>query len=138
MTESKTGSKRFNEGKPEVSQLDPNFIMDLADLMTKSAAKYGKYNWALGQDYMTPFDSLQRHMLKWAAGEDLDDESGKSHLLHAAANLMIIYTSQKLGDKDLDNRCKMFNNDNVLHTTEITENDLEAMASEYYNRTNKL
>lgn len=104
LQKSKTGSLRYNKGKPEVSQLDPRFIQELADLMTASAEKYGKYNWALGQEYHTPFDSCMRHMLKFIKGEDLDDESGKSHLLHAAANIMILWNSWKKNDKELDTR----------------------------------
>ena len=104
LNESATGSKRYNEGKPEVSQLDPRFVLALADMMTKSAKKYGKYNWALGQEYHTPFDSCQRHLLKWIGGEDVDDESGMSHLLHAAANIMIMWTSQEMDKKELDTR----------------------------------
>lgn len=122
MSSSKTGSLRFNEGKPEVSQLDPNFILGLADLMTASAKKYGKYNWALGQEYMTPFDSCMRHLMKFAAGEDLDSESGKSHILHAAANLMIIYTSQRKGDSELDNRCKLFYTD-IVASKEVSNKE---------------
>ncbi len=101
-----TGSKRSNTGKPEVSQLDPRFIMDLADLITKSAQKYGKYNYALGQEYHTPYDSCMRHLMKFMSGEDNDAESGLSHLLHAAANIMILYTSHLKQNKDLDTRYK--------------------------------
>lgn len=101
---SKTGSLRFNEGKPEVSQLDPRFIIELSDLMTVSSKKYGKFNWAQGQEYHTPFDSCLRHLLKFMLGEDNDSESGKSHLVHAAANIMILFTSYKLADKELDTR----------------------------------
>lgn len=103
---SPTGSLRKNQGKPEVSQIDPRFIRGLADLMTKSAKKYGKFNWALGQEYHTPYDSLMRHMLSFIEGEDKDPESGVSHLLHAAANCMILYTSQLKNNKDLDTRYK--------------------------------
>lgn len=99
-----TGSLRYNEGKPEVSQLDPRFVIELADLMTLSAKKYGKYNWANGQEYHTPYDSCMRHLLKFIAGEDFDDDSGKSHLIHAAANLMILWTSHQKGIKELDTR----------------------------------
>lgn len=107
LNESSTGSKRFNEGKPEVSQLDPRFIMDLADLITKSANKYGKYNYALGQEYHTPYDSLMRHANKFWQGEDLDSESCLHHVLHMAANCMILYTSilaNKDNEKKLDTR----------------------------------
>jgi hypothetical protein len=101
---SSTGSKRINKGKPEMSQLDPRFLMDLADLITKSAAKYGKFNYALGQEYHTPYDSLMRHAHKFWQGEDLDDESGLHHVLHMAANCMILYSSIKKEKKELDTR----------------------------------
>lgn len=101
---SPTGSLRYNEGKPEVSQLDPSFILDLADLITKSAEKYGRGNYAKGQMFSTPFDSCMRHLLKFQSGEELDSESLKSHLLHAAANVMILYNSWKKDNPELDNR----------------------------------
>jgi hypothetical protein len=101
---SATGSMRFNDGKPEVSQLDPEFIIELSELLTISAKKYGKYNWALGQEFHTPYDSCMRHMFKFMSGENVDSESGLSHLLHAAANIMILYRSLKLDKKELDTR----------------------------------
>ena len=101
---SSTGSLRYNEGKPEMSQLDPNFIMELADLLTVSAKKYGKYNWALGQKYSTVLDSLDRHIHKFKIGEDLDTESKRSHLIHAAANIMILWNSWKKESDELDDR----------------------------------
>lgn len=101
---SSTGSRRINKGKPEISQLDPRFLIDLADLITKSAAKYGKFNYALGQEYHTPYDSLMRHANKFWQGEDFDDESGLHHVLHMAANCMILYSSIKKDKKELDTR----------------------------------
>lgn len=107
MNKSKTGSLRENSGKPEVTQLDPRFIRDLAALMTKCASKYKKFNWALGQEYLTPCDSLYRHLLSFTEGEDIDPESGFPHVLHIAANSMIIYRSmliEKTKKLGLDNR----------------------------------
>lgn len=115
---SPTGSLRKNEGKPEVSQLDPNFIIALANVMTISSKKYGKYNWAQGQEYHTPFDSCMRHLLKFMSGEDNDLESGQSHLLHAAANIMILWTSYQLNNKSLDTRYKNFNLGNSAQNKE--------------------
>lgn len=103
-----TGSLRLNSGKPEVSQLDPRFIIDLAELITISAEKYGKFNYALGQEYLTPIDSLMRHTMKFLSGEDLDDESLRSHVLHMAANCMILYSSILTDKKELDNRFEGF------------------------------
>lgn len=104
ITKSITGSKRINVGKPEYTQLDPNFITGLAKLMTVSAEKYGKYNWALGQNYTTASDSLMRHLNSFLLGEDYDKESGMSHLLHIAANTMILFTSWSMNNEALDDR----------------------------------
>lgn len=107
---SHTGSKRYNTGKPEMSQLDPQFLLALADLMTQSAKKYGKFNWALGQDYSTPYDSMMRHILAFMSGEDIDKESGHNHLLHVAANAMILWRSHQKGG-ELDDRFEGFKDD---------------------------
>jgi hypothetical protein len=106
VNKSPTGSLRFNSNKPEIGQLDPRFILDLADLITKSAKKYGKFNYALGQEFHTPYDSLLRHAMKFWSGEDLDDESKLHHVLHMAANCMILYSSILSGNVQLDTRFK--------------------------------
>jgi hypothetical protein len=103
---SPTGSLRKNAGKPEISQLDPEFIMELSDLMTISAKKYGKFNWALGQFFCTVLDSMGRHFFKLLKGEDIDEESGRHHVLHIAANCMILYRSFKGNKELLDDRRK--------------------------------
>lgn len=98
---SKTGSVRKNVGKPQVSQVDPEFILGIADILTASMEKYEKFNWKKGIDYSVPYDSCQRHLLKFMKGENYDDESGKHHLLHAAVNLMFLYYySQNLEEFD--------------------------------------
>ena len=104
-TKSSKGSIRYNKGKPEMSQLSPEFLLDLADVMTQGEGKYPKYNWTKGSNYSTAFDSCMRHLLKFQNGENMDDETGKSHILHAACNLMFLYHSFK-HHKDLDDRPK--------------------------------
>lgn len=101
-TVSATGSLRKNSGKPEISQLDPQFLLAIAEHMTKSSKKYPKYNWALGQEFHTPYDSLQRHLMAFMSGEDFDPESGTSHIISAAANLMIMYRSFLINQNNLE------------------------------------
>ncbi len=107
---SPTGSLRFNKDKPQMSQLNPKFIMELAKLMSKGEAKYGKYNWAKGQQYSTVYDSLNRHLTAFMLGEDMDPESGLSHLIHCASNIMILWHSWQLENEELDDR--FFKEDN--------------------------
>ena len=88
---SPTGSKRQNAGKPALSNLLPEFLLGMADIMTQGELKYGKDNWKKGNFTSVPYDSAMRHILKWQTGESYDTESQNHHLLHAAVNLMMCW-----------------------------------------------
>lgn len=90
-----TGSLRYNGDKPGCHHIAPEFIIALADLMSESAKKYARWNYAKGQPFTVPYDSLMRHIHSFMAGEDIDPESGKSHLIHVAANAMIMWVTQE-------------------------------------------
>lgn len=106
---SPTGSLRYNAGKSEMCHIAPEFLMEFADLMTVSAKKYSKYNYAKGQELSTALDSLDRHLLAFKNSENVDPESGKSHLVHIAANAMILWCTVKYHleqHPELDDRFK--------------------------------
>jgi hypothetical protein len=108
---STTGALRYNSDKPQLSQIDPLFLIGLSDLMTISAKKYSKWNYAKGQNLTTVCDSMSRHLLSFLNGENDDKESGKSHLLHIAANCIIAYsTTERHLEKhpELDDRINKF------------------------------
>lgn len=86
-----TGSKRYNTGKPQTSEIDPEFIIGIAKVLTKSREKYERANWALGNNWSVPYESMMRHLMAFQAGEENDAESGQHHLLHAATNIMFLY-----------------------------------------------
>lgn len=87
---SSTGSLRFNKGKAQIHQVPSSAITGMAEVLGYGETKYGKYNWAKGNDFSVPYDSAMRHMLKFWDGEDNDDESGFHHLKHALTNLAIL------------------------------------------------
>ena len=88
---SETGSLRYNTGKPKMSLVTPEFILGMAQVLTKGAEKYGERNWELGNKTSVPYDSAMRHILAWRSGEDEDEESGCNHLFHAAVNLLMCW-----------------------------------------------
>jgi hypothetical protein len=62
------------------------------------ALKYGKHNWRdAGVRATTYLDALYRHMAAWYEGEDLDPDSGLSHLAHALACIAVIVDAQAAG-----------------------------------------
>lgn len=108
-TASPTGSLRYDKGKPKMSHLAPEFIMSMAELMTKAEEKYAKWNYAKGQSFCTALDSLERHLFKFKNGIDFDDETESSHLTHVAVCAMIVWCSWKYHVEkypELDDRFK--------------------------------
>jgi hypothetical protein len=91
------GSLRFNSGKTQVREIDPSFILGIGEVLTKSREKYPEGNWMKETKFSTPYESAQRHLLKFWSGEEIDNETLKSHLLHAATNLMFLYYHQNSG-----------------------------------------
>lgn len=93
---SPTGSLRFNSGKPQSNEISPKFLLDMGAVLEKSRQKYPRGNWAKGNSYSVPFDSMMRHILAWQSGESIDSESGQSHLAHAALNLMMLHYYEEM------------------------------------------
>ena len=91
LTKAPTGSLRFNTGKSQTNEINPEFILDMGRVLERSRLKYPRANWSLGNSYSVPYDSLMRHLLAWQGGEKNDSESGFSHLAHAALNLMMLH-----------------------------------------------
>jgi len=94
---------RFNEGKPEIHQVPTSLIIAVAEVLKYGEQKYAKGNWKKGMDWTKPYDCLMRHMFKWLNGEEKDEESGLSHLYHAAANIAMLI-EYKETCKELDDR----------------------------------
>lgn len=80
---------KFDKGKVRFSLLDPKFLEGVAKIMTFGAEKYSVNSWQGVPDAEERYkDALLRHIY---ADEETDPESGESHLLHAACNLMFLY-----------------------------------------------
>jgi len=64
---------------------------DMAKILDQSVAKYSRNNWRKGYvDRFSTADSLYRHLRQVIIGEDIDDESGLSHVGHIMCNIMIL------------------------------------------------
>lgn len=90
-------SARHNQGKVQVREVDPAFIIGLGEVLTASRQKYDEGNWQKPTNYSTPYESAMRHLMKFWSGEEFDEETSKHHLLHAATNLMFLYYHTRSG-----------------------------------------
>jgi hypothetical protein len=87
----------------QMSQLDPTALLEIGEVAEFGSRKYDRYNFARGYDWSKSYDALHRHIGAWWSGENLDPESGLSHLAHAAwhCHTLLLFERAGLGT---DNR----------------------------------
>lgn len=94
--------KKFDEGKPQMSFVTRSLMVAIASIMAPGAVKYGRDNYKGGMIWSRPYDALLRHITAWWENDGADEESGKSHLWHAACELMFLieYEAKGTGQDD--------------------------------------
>lgn len=91
VTSSAKGSgARYNAGKADLSLIPMSTLEDEAKVWMYGKQKYAAWNWAKGMNWSIPLACALRHIAKWQAGEELDEESGLPHLAHAMCNLRML------------------------------------------------
>lgn len=93
---------KFDEDKVRLDLIPRDFLVAVALVLMFGAKKYDNYNWALGMSWSRVYSALLRHLTAWWEGENLDEETGYSHLWHAACCLLflIVYEIRGLGEDD--------------------------------------
>lgn len=96
---------RHNQGKADLSQLlDFTVALEmLAKVMEQGAIKYTPRNWLKGNKPDSEYlSSAMRHILAAHEGELYDDDTGCTHLAHAAWNMLACLRLNYWGEPDLD------------------------------------
>jgi len=99
-------SKMSNEVKPTnpkdavgikkvpFSVLAWRVLAEIGLALLEGARKYGRHNWrTAGVRASVYYDASFRHMTAWWEGEDIDPDSGLSHITKAMAGLMVLRDS---------------------------------------------
>ena len=79
---------RYNEGKVEWSLVHYKSLEPMVRVLEFGAKKYAPDNWKKGLDKKKILESMQRHLAALMDGEDVDSESGISHMGHIQCNAM--------------------------------------------------
>lgn len=104
--------KKLDEGKVRMDLLPPELLFAVSTILTFGANKYADRNWELGMKWGRVFGACMRHMWCWWGGKgsttksflfgELDEETGHSHLWHAACciTFLIAYEERNIGEDD--------------------------------------
>lgn len=93
---------KFDAGKPPLSLISRTALEEEAKVMEFGKQKYGTHNWRAGMDFSRLMDATLRHVYAFADGEDMDKETGLSHLAHARCCLAFLleYQGKRIGKDD--------------------------------------
>lgn len=94
-------STKFDGGKIMFDLLPFAEVEDVARVLTYGAKKYEKDGWKKVPDGLDRyFAALMRHLTAYKLGQEIDEESGLTHLSHACTNLMFIMYLEKNRTRD--------------------------------------
>ncbi len=83
---------KHDAGKLRLDLIPPEMHRALGEVLTMGARKYGDRNWEQGIAPERLYAAVQRHLLAWREGEELDSESGLPHVYHAFCGLGMLAT----------------------------------------------
>ena len=89
-TNDKDQSAKADKGKLELSLVNPQLVKAVAEVRMYGTEKYGdSENWRKVEPKRY-VDALYRHLLAYIEGNEVDEESGLSHLSHMACNISFL------------------------------------------------
>ena len=85
--------------KAPLSTLPAPVMFELGLALLEGARKYGRHNYRIaGVRASVYYDALMRHLGAWWEGEDIDPDSGLSHVIKAMACLVVLRDSMLIGN----------------------------------------
>lgn len=93
---------KYDQTKTRPSLLPSGPLLAIAEVLTFGAKKYADDNWQKVPGAEGPrgryADALFRHLFAWLGGEELDPESGLSHLAHAGCCILFLIWFEQRSD----------------------------------------
>ena len=97
---------RYNKEKLKWSLVDFESLEEMVKVLEFGAEKYEPDNWKRGLPTLEICESLLRHVFAYMRGEDIDPESGRSHIGHILCNGMFLsYMQNKKPNMDNRKKC---------------------------------
>ena len=81
---------KFDSEKPRLDLVPDAAVKEIAKVFTFGAKKYAPNNWRMGFEWHRLIRAAKGHIADFNEGEDLDPESGLSHLAHAGCCILML------------------------------------------------
>lgn len=97
-----TEGTKYDEGKLPIYLLPSKPLEIITEVLQFGAEKYTPHNWRKGMKWSRLISAIMRHLLAWKEGEDVDPETGISHLGHIGCDVLFLleYEARGLGEDD--------------------------------------
>jgi hypothetical protein len=95
--------EKLDQGKPPLDLIPYEALEEIARVLDFGAKKYARANWAKGIEYSRLISGILRHVNSFNAGQDVDPETGISHMAHAGCGIMFLLYMEK-NRPDMDDR----------------------------------
>lgn len=83
--------RKDDAGKPRLDLVPALAELEVARVLTHGASRYGADNWRRVEGARWRYlAACMRHLNAWRRGERLDEDSGLSHLAHAACCVLFL------------------------------------------------
>lgn len=106
----KDQGRKFDSDKPPIAFIPTEAIMEEAKAFGHGAKKYEAWNYTNGLAVTRTVSAALRHIFQFLDGENIDAESGASHLGCARAGLAMALDTLK-NHPELDDRAKRTSSD---------------------------
>ena len=110
--------------KAPMSTVPGNVIAEIGVAMLEGASKYGRHNYrAAGVRASVYYDAAMRHLISWWEGEDIDPDSGMSHITKLLACMTVLRDAmhQDMWEDDRPPRSKPFYSELNVRSGEILD-----------------
>ena len=128
MTDTKETNPKdaFGVKKVSLSYVPTPVLLEMALGMQDGGGKYGRHNYrVIGVNGSVYYDAAIRHLMAWWEGEDIDADSGLSHITKAMTSLAVLRDAMIHGK---------FNDDRPPRSPDGWVGDLNKMAAEIVDR----
>jgi Domain of unknown function (DUF5664) len=130
---SQTPGLKKDSGKVSLGLIDNLALVELGKVLDFGATKYSAHNWRGGIEWQRVLNATLRHVNAFNGGEDVDPETGISHMAHAMCNCMFLINYQTT-HPELDNRYKPHS----LTDEEVKERNQVALNNQFQKNVDRI